>query len=101
MRRHMFVCTNSIGSGKPACGQRGTAIATAVQTALARSGALGPQVTACGCLGICFDGPSAVVYPDGVWYGALDIADADALARHLVDGVVHGARRIDPPGDIE
>jgi (2Fe-2S) ferredoxin len=94
--RHLFVCTNTIASGKPACGQRGEAIARAVQRALLARGEPA-LVTRCECLGGCFDGPSAIVYPDGVWYGALDEQDADALVRHLIDGVVHTAKQIDPP----
>jgi len=99
-RRHLFVCTNTIGGGKPACGRRGgDAIVTAVQTRLVVRGVTGVAVTGCACLGPCFDGPNAVVYPEGVWYGGLDAGDADALVAHLADGVVHDAKRIEPPGD--
>ena len=63
---------------------------------LARGGVA--RVTPCGCLGPCFDGPNAVVYPDVVWYGALTEADADALVDHLIDGTVHEARRTEDPG---
>ena len=98
--RHLFVCTNVTASGKPACGRRGgEAILAAVQHKLLERRATGVLVTACACLGPCFDGPNAVVYPDGVWYGGLTIDDADAIARHLVDGVVHEAKRVEPPGD--
>jgi (2Fe-2S) ferredoxin len=40
-----------------------------------------------------------VVYPEGVWYGGLSDDDADALVRHLVDGVVVEEKRVAPPGD--
>jgi (2Fe-2S) ferredoxin len=96
VRRHLFVCTNDRASGKPACGPRGGAeLLATVQTLLIRRGS-DALATACACLGPCFDGPNAVVYPDGVWYGGLDASDADAIARHLVDGIVHEAKRIDP-----
>ena len=55
-------------------------------------------VTETACLGPCFDGPNAVVYPDGVWYAALADDDADSLVDHLVDGIVHVAKRGDRPG---
>lgn len=98
--RHLFVCTNVTASGKPACGRGGGAeLLVAVQHALLRRRATNVQVTGCACLGPCFDGPNAVVYPDGVWYGGLTPDDAEALAAHLVDGVVHEARRTEPPGD--
>jgi (2Fe-2S) ferredoxin len=97
--RHLFVCTNTIASGKPACGRRGgDAVMAAVQQRLIERGATEIFVTSCGCLGPCFDGPNAVVYPDGVWYGGLTPADAPGLADHLVDGTVHDAKRVARPG---
>ena len=97
--RHLFVCTNQVASGKPACGRRGgTELLAAVQRELLSRHASGVIVTPCGCLGPCFDGPNAVVYPDGVWYAGLDESDATAIAAHLVDGVVHDAKRTEPPG---
>lgn len=56
---------------------------SAVQRALIERGATEILVTPCGCLGPCFDGPNAVVYPDGVWYSDLNPADAPALADVL------------------
>src|SRR5215467_4544159 len=100
--RHLFVCTNSRSSGKPACGPRGgDALVSAVQLALLDRGDGDALVTNCGCLGPCFDGPNAVVYPDGVWYAGLDEHDADARADHLIDGVVLEAKRLAAPGDDE
>jgi (2Fe-2S) ferredoxin len=97
--RHLFVCTNVVASGKPACGKRGSdAFLAAVQRALLTRRASGVIVTPCGCLGPCFDGPNAVVYPDGVWYANLDESDADAIATHLIDGTVYEAKRTEPPG---
>jgi len=93
------VCTNAVASGKPACGKRGgDAIIAEVQRRLIERGAIDALVTPCGCLGPCFDGPNAVVYPDGVWYGALAPEDADALASHLIDGVILEAKRAERPG---
>jgi len=97
--RHLFICTNDVASGKPACGKRGgDAILAAVQRRLLERGE-SARVTGCRCLGPCFDGPNAVVYPDGVWYGGLDEGDADALVDHLVDGTVLGGKQFDPPGE--
>jgi (2Fe-2S) ferredoxin len=97
--RHLFVCTNDVASGKPACGGRGgRELLAAVQHELLRRGA-DARVTACACLGPCFDGPNAVVYPDGVWYGGLAAEDAPRLVDHLIDGIVLDAKRLEPPGD--
>ena len=95
--RHLFICTNTIASGKPACGR--AAVLAAVQRRLLERGGAA-RVTGCGCLGPCFDGPNAVVYPDGVWYAGLSEADADAIVDHLIDGVVYEGKRVEPPGKL-
>jgi (2Fe-2S) ferredoxin len=69
----------------------------AVQRKLLERGGVA-RVTACACLGPCFDGPNAVVYPDVVWYGGLTEADADALVDHLIDGTLYAAKQTEPPG---
>lgn len=98
--RHLFVCTNVVASGKPACGKRGSdAFLVAVQRELLARRAVGVFVTPCGCLGPCFDGPNAVVYPDGIWYAGLDESDATAIVAHLVEGVVYEAKKTDRPGE--
>jgi (2Fe-2S) ferredoxin len=96
LRRHVFVCTQlRDGGGKPACGARGgTDIVAAVERELARRGRSEPiGVTSCGCLGPCFDGPNAVVYPDGVWYSGLGADDAPALVDYLLGGPELADRR--------
>jgi (2Fe-2S) ferredoxin len=104
--RHLFICTNGRSSGKPACGPRGgDALVAAVQHQLLARGANDPAlaahdalVTACECLGPCFDGPNAVVYPDGVWYAGLTADDAASLAEHLLSGVPLGRKVSGRPG---
>ncbi len=97
MTKHLFVCTNPRSSGKPACGERGSALLAEVQKLLIVRGTPEALVTPCGCLGPCFDGPNAVIYPDGIWYGRLDVNDAPALVDHLIDGTI-GPKRTEPPG---
>ena len=72
---------------------------TAIQQELLARHATEVMVTPCGCLGPCFDGPNAVVYPDGVWYGALAVEDAQGIVEHLLRGVVYEAKRTGRPGD--
>jgi (2Fe-2S) ferredoxin len=100
--RHLFVCTNPRSSGKPACGRRGgDEVVAAVQRELIARRALDVLVTPCGCLGACFDGPAAVVYPEGVWYGELNAEDGAALTDHLVDGTPLVAKISRRPGSAE
>ncbi len=97
--RHLFVCTNGRSSGKPACGPRGgDALVAAVQHELLARNATEALVTPCGCLGPCFDGPNAVVYPDGTWYAELEPGDAGRLADHLIAGTPYAAKRSERPG---
>lgn len=70
----------------------------AVQTLLVARGATDVLVTPCGCLGPCFDGPNAVVYPEGVWYAGLAAEDAPRLVHHLMGGEPLAAKITDPPG---
>ena len=98
-RRHLFVCTNPRSSGKPACGRGGVDLVAAVQKLLIERGTPEALVTPCGCLGPCFDGPNAVIYPDAIWYARLDVGDAAGLVDHLIDGIALEAKRTDPPGE--
>jgi (2Fe-2S) ferredoxin len=104
--RHLFVCTNGRSSGKPACGPRGgDALVAAVQHELLARGAHDAAlaahdalVTRCECLGPCFDGPNAVIYPDGVWYAGLTADDAAGLVEHLISGAPLTSKRAERPG---
>jgi (2Fe-2S) ferredoxin len=43
------------------------------------------RVTRTGCMGRCGEGPTLVVYPDGVWYRGVGEADVHALVHeHLL-----------------
>jgi (2Fe-2S) ferredoxin len=44
-------------------------------------------VTPAGCLGPCFEGPTIVVYPEGVWYVGVTLADVpEIIEQHMVGG---------------
>jgi (2Fe-2S) ferredoxin len=82
------VCTNQRPEGgKPACA--GDALYAALQQEVAKHPALWSEVavTASGCLGPCFDGPTLVVYPEGVWYAGVQASDcSEIVSEHLVAG---------------
>ncbi len=91
-RHHVFVCENRRPDDDPrgSCGAKGSeAIRAALKQELARRG-LKKQVraNAAGCLDSCADGPSIVVYPEGVWYGHVRPEDVPEIVEsHLVNGV--------------
>ena len=82
MQRHVLVCTSSD------CAP-GDEVAKRIKKGVAAAG-LRTQVSTAKthCLGICKGkGAVVVVYPDGVWYGGVDVAIAERIVvEHLVDG---------------
>lgn len=83
--RHAFVCTNAA-----ACAIDGPAeaIQARLKQLLKESGRKEDvRVNKAGCLGQCGHGPMMVVYPEGVWYSHLDLADAERVwTEHLLGG---------------
>jgi len=88
-RFHLFVCTQQKPEGVTSCPANG---AFAVLDALDRevqSRRLGNdvQLTTCGCMGLCDEGPVMVVYPAGVWYRRVQASDvSEIVGTHLGGG---------------
>ena len=91
IERHFFVCENArpVG-GKPSCGARASGdVLAALQEGLGRHPEMWGRVavTPTGCLGPCFEGPTVVVYPEGVWYVGVTAADVpEIVERHMCAG---------------
>ena len=88
---HLFVCTNRRPDGNPkgCCASKGSeALHARLKAAVAQRGLRGTvRVNTSGCLDACEQGPSVVVYPEGVWYGRVAPNDVDELVeQHLVQG---------------
>jgi len=91
--RHIFICINERPDGHPrgCCASKGGAdVAKAIKVAAYERGLKGAvRVNKAGCLDACEHGISAVVYPEGVWYRGITLADVDEIVdRHLVKGEV-------------
>lgn len=90
-RHHVFVCENRRAPDDPrgCCAAKGSeAIRAAFKEEIARRG-LKREIRAnsAGCLDACADGPTVVVYPEGVWYGHVRVEDVpEIVERHLVHG---------------
>jgi len=89
--RHIFICGNQRPPGHP----RGCCDPTAkaelqkvFKQKLAERGLKGRvRANQAGCLDQCEHGPNLVVYPEGVWYGWVTLADVDEIVEsHIVGG---------------
>lgn len=86
---HLFICTQQKPEGAPSCSAAGSSqILKALDRELQAQGLAGSaQVTTCGCLGLCDEGPMLLVYPGGTWYRLVKPADVpEILASHLRTG---------------
>ena len=91
--RHVFVCENVRPEGNPrgCCAAKGSAVVRARFKALVAEHGLQGRVRAnmAGCLDQCEHGVTVVIYPDGVWYGAVTVADVDEIfTRHVLRGEI-------------
>ena len=92
-QRHIFFCLNERKNGEQCCAQYDAQAAfDHCKKRVKAAGMNGPgkvRVNKSGCLDRCAAGPVAVVYPEGVWYSYVDVADIDEIVdSHLVRGEV-------------
>ncbi len=89
--KHVFVCTQSrpLCHPRSSCSQHGCAeVYEELLWQLEQRQLFGKvQVTATGCMGPCSEGPTVLVYPEGVMYGGLKKTDVAAVVdEHLLNG---------------
>lgn len=101
--QHVLVCTDDKSK---ACRKGGPAVLKAFQAAIkARRLHREVLVTAISHVGGCSLGPNVIVYPDGIWYGLVEVEDVnEIIERHLIGGevltrLVRGTRASNPCGD--
>ncbi len=87
-QKHVFICTNQKDAPKKCCGdERGMALVDAFKNSLKEKG-LNVEIRAqkAGCLDVCGFGPSLVVYPEGTFYGNVQLTDIEEIIEsHLVN----------------
>jgi (2Fe-2S) ferredoxin/SAM-dependent methyltransferase len=88
-RFHIFVCTQQKPEGNASCSASGSmAVMKDLDREIQERGIGNDvQLTTCGCLGLCDEGPIMVVYPEGVWYRRVQPSDVpEIVSKHLVNG---------------
>jgi len=90
---HVFFCTNQREDGRTCCADKQAQemrdYAKEKVKALGLAGQGRVRINNAGCLDRCEEGPTIVIYPEGVWYTYVDKADIDEIIeQHLVHGRV-------------
>ena len=95
-KKHVFICTNDKDAPKKSCGSvHGMQLVDAFKEELKEKGLLQEiRAQRAGCLDCCAQGPTMVVYPEGVFYGNVQLGDVkEIVEKHLVaDEVVERLR---------
>jgi (2Fe-2S) ferredoxin len=99
--RHVFVCTNRRPDGSPrgCCATKGgDEVRLEFKRQLDAHGVKAVRSNAAGCLDACERGVAVVVYPDGVWYGGVTVADVkEIVEEHIVGGRAVDRLRMELP----
>ena len=97
-KHHVFVCTFGKSCPKQGAEKVHEVLKTGVKAVGLKKMV---RVNHAGCMNQCGHGPIVVVYPDDVWYAAVDVEGARRIVNeHLVRGrVVEAYRYHAPPGD--
>ena len=90
-RYHVFFCINQREGGQPCCADKGAVVmrdyAKARIKALKLDGRGQVRINQAGCMDRCSQGPTIVVYPEGVWYSYAGQSDIDEIIEeHLRHG---------------
>ena len=87
--KHVFICTNQrVNSERPSCGEEhGMELVKAFKKEIKDRGlSINMRAQKAGCMDICELGPSVVVYPEGVFYGKVQLSDVmEIVEEHLVN----------------
>jgi (2Fe-2S) ferredoxin len=89
--KHVFICTQSRPMGHPrgSCGEKNcNQVMEEFLLQLQQRDAFSTvQITATGCMGPCGEGPTVLVYPEGIMYGGVSKEDVNTIfEEHLLGG---------------
>lgn len=83
----MFICTNQRAEGKECCSEeRGLALVAEFKKLMKEKGLnIEMRAQRTGCFDMCSFGPVVGVYPEGVFYGGVQLTDVEEIVNgHLI-----------------
>ena len=87
--KHIFICTNERNDpNRKSCGEEcGMALVKAFKKSLNDKNLRGKiRAQRAGCLDACDFGPSMVVYPEGIYYGGVQLSDVEEIINeHIIN----------------
>lgn len=89
--KHVFICTNDKDAPKKCCGSiHGMELVQAFKDAIQASGEVKKiRIQKAGCLDFCGKGPTMVIYPEGVFYGNVQLSDVEEITnKHLIENEI-------------
>lgn len=88
--KHILICTNQKGECKKCCGEEhGKALVEAFKRSIRDKHIKDLRIRAqrAGCFDLCSFGPIVIVYPEGVYYGKVELSDVEEIvSEHIVNG---------------
>ena len=82
---HIFVCTNDRQGKRASCADRQSpALKAALKQFIKTQGWQGRvRVSTSGCMGCCNTGANVMLYPQGIWYQQVTMADIPMLEQRI------------------
>jgi (2Fe-2S) ferredoxin len=89
-KKHIFICGNQRpeGAAKPSCGEaHGADLISEFKKQIKDAGlSVEIRTQKTGCMDLCEQGPALVVYPDGCFYGNVQLSDVTEIVQeHLLN----------------
>lgn len=86
---HLLVCTNDRKGERVSCADgENRALKDRLKAEVEARGWQGRvRVSSTGCLGVCARGPNVMLYPQGIWWNQVRLADAEEILRRVAEFV--------------
>ena len=84
---HLFICVNDRHGERKSCADaKNTEIKDYLKDQLEKRGWKSRvRVSHSGCMGLCAKGPNVMLYPQGIWFSAVTLADANRILDKVAE----------------